>query len=198
MYLLLGVSAGAAGAGMDALGTSLGLERAAAAVMGFSLIAAGIAAFFRLRALQEPPLVSARSLHRERPETPGLIARFRKALAMMAAPGTFMGGAALGAASAFLPCGWLWSFVLVAAGTGSAGGGMATMFALWLGSLPALLAAGWLATQLLSRAGKHAPWIAASLLVAMGLLSLYERWPTERDSEAAAAPPCHAHAGVEG
>lgn len=195
-YLLLGLSAGAAGAGLDRAGTSLGMERAAALVMGFSLMAAGLASFHRLRAMQEPALIPARSLHRETREL-GVVARLRRRLATIAAPGTAMGGAALGAASAFLPCGWLWSFVLVAAGTGSALGGAATLSALWLGSLPALLATGWMATRLLDRAGKHAPWIAATLLLSLGVFSLYSRWPSTPAEGVAAPPPCHAHAGSE-
>jgi sulfite exporter TauE/SafE len=49
---------------------------------------------------------------------------------------------ALGLLAVFLPCGWLYSFVLLAAGSGSEVSGAKVMLAFWLGTLPALLAAG--------------------------------------------------------
>jgi sulfite exporter TauE/SafE len=198
VYLLLGLVAGAAGAGVDALGSSLGLERAAAVLMGLSLMGAGLASFYRLRKRASGELVAAAALSPRRAggEKPGIIARARRSLAMHAAPGSLLGGAALGTASAFLPCGWLWSFVLVAGATGGAVSGAFVMSALWLGSLPALLAAGFLATTLVRVAGRHAPWIGAALIVGLGAWNLIDRWPDASAAESAATTaPCHAQPG---
>jgi sulfite exporter TauE/SafE len=77
--------------------------------------------------------------------------------------------------SGFLPCGWLWAFVVTAAGTGSAMKGAAVMTAFWAGTVPALLAVG-LGAQLVSAPlRRHAPAVTAVLLVCLGLYAILGR-----------------------
>ena len=73
-----------------------------------------------------------------------------------------------GAVTPFLPCGWLYLFALVAAGTGSALYGGTVMAAFWLGTVPALtvLIAG--VHQLSVRFRRIVPIAAALLLIASG------------------------------
>ena len=57
--------------------------------------------------------------------------------------------AILGLLMGGIPCGWLWSFLALAASGGTVLWGIMILFALWLGSLPALLAAPWMIAHLL-------------------------------------------------
>jgi sulfite exporter TauE/SafE len=84
-------------------------------------------------------------------------------------------GALLGGASPFLPCGWLYAFVAIAAGTGATLGGAAVMLAFWAGTVPAL--AG-LATGIhrLSAAWRdRLPRLTATALVVVGLMTIVWR-----------------------
>lgn len=78
----------------------------------------------------------------------------------------------LGAASAFLPCGWLHTFVLAAVTTQSATKGAAFLFAFWLGTLPAMISAPLLIHGIARPLARFAPKATAILLIAAGLSSL--------------------------
>lgn len=52
-------------------------------------------------------------------------------------------GMLMGVGTAFLPCAWLYSFVLVAATSGSLWEGMVVMGAFWIGTVPLLLLGQW-------------------------------------------------------
>ena len=102
--------------------------------------------------------------------------------------------ATVGLLSGVLPCGWLWAFVVTAAGTGSALGGVAVMTAFWAGTVPVLLALG-LGAQL---AGvplrRHIPAVTAVILVALGLYAIIGRPTTvmaaiQKHQHAAGAVP---------
>jgi sulfite exporter TauE/SafE len=80
--------------------------------------------------------------------------------------------AALGALSSLLPCGWLQSFVLAAAATRSPMAGAGLMGVFWLGTLPALASAPWLANRLLRPFFARTPKVAALLLVLAGVSGL--------------------------
>jgi len=80
---------------------------------------------------------------------------------------------ALGALWGWLPCGMVYSMLLTAMLTGSAGGGAAVMLAFGLGTLPALLAMGMLGNRLQAWTRRRPVRIVAGLLVlAFGLLGL--------------------------
>ena len=79
--------------------------------------------------------------------------------------------------SAALPCGWVWAHAALAAGTGHPLLGALVMFAFWLGTLPMLLGIAAVAAPLLAALRQRAPWVAASLLVALGVAALVIRAP---------------------
>jgi hypothetical protein len=80
---------------------------------------------------------------------------------------------ALGALWGWLPCGMVYSMLLMAAGAGSAGAGAATMAAFGLGTLPVLLAAGMAGARLRTELQKPRVRMAGGLVVlAFGLLGL--------------------------
>ena len=111
----------------------------------------------------------------------------------------------LGLLTPLLPCGFLYTFVLLAAGTGSAVQGAAVMAILWLGTAPALLGVGALTDALGRRWGDKAARSLGVVLVITGVLGLLFRTslptpssdvvavsPTASPSPAAlAAPRCH-------
>ncbi|RMG12759.1 MAG: sulfite exporter TauE/SafE family protein, partial [Planctomycetota bacterium] len=127
--LVLGAVAGAAGAGLDAAGSLAGLQRAAAVGAGLSMLAWGGLSLARGAGFELPlpgPLAHALAHLHER------------ALRRRGLRGAFF----LGAVTPLLPCGWLYLFVLAAAGAGSPLWGALALAAFWAGNLPALTVVG--------------------------------------------------------
>lgn len=83
-----------------------------------------------------------------------------------------LGPETLGLLSAFLPCGWLHTFVLGAVATQSAGLGALYLFFFWLGTLPALTAGPLAAHALFKPLARRAPKTSAALLITIGLGSI--------------------------
>lgn len=81
---------------------------------------------------------------------------------------------AAGALWGWLPCGLVYSVLILALAQGSAGGGALLMLAFGLGTLPNLLAMGWMAQRL--RVLKAQPWlrrVAGLVVIAMGVAGLW-------------------------
>ena len=183
-YLLLGACSGALGAALDLGGASLGLGRLAALLAGLAMLGLGVAALLRARGSIPGAASSA---------TGPLSRLFQRGHAAAGRCGPLQRALLVGALSGLIPCGWLYAFVLVAAGMGSARGGAAVMAAFWLGTLPALLAVG-VASQLLAGSlRRRLPVLTALLLMAMGLLALAGRTPLHSGLPAGADPSgdCH-------
>lgn len=83
----------------------------------------------------------------------------------------------LGTFTPLLPCGMLYAFVTLAAGTGHIAHGALTMFVFFLGTLPGLLGLGSLSATLGRWLGARLPRLLGASLVAIGLWGLYERGP---------------------
>jgi sulfite exporter TauE/SafE len=157
-YATLGAIAGAAGAALDLGGRAFGLQRAAASVAGVLLILFGLIALLR-----------AFGRHLTHFTLPGTVQRFVQAgyrKTKLWPPA--VRAAAIGSLSGLLPCGWLFLFVLTAAGTGSALRGASVTAAFWVGTLPALtvLAAG--VAKLSTRLRAALPFATAVLCIAAG------------------------------
>ena len=69
----------------------------------------------------------------------------------------------------WLPCGWLYLFVLIAAGTGTVVSAIVVMFAFWIGTLPALTGLVLGAGSLMKRSKTVMPAAASVLLIVTGL-----------------------------
>ena len=191
-YAGLGALAGLLGAGLDASGAIVGMQRVAAPLMGIVLIAMAVATLRGSKA-SATPLITLGAAPR-----PGLLARMRLRLIAAVREHGASAGAAAGLLTALLPCGWLWAYLAVAASTGSVAGGLLVMTTFWLGTVPALLGVGLLAHELGRRLGRHAPRISAALLLTLGLLSLAGKLtlapieaPAQEASELPQAAPCH-------
>jgi sulfite exporter TauE/SafE len=81
-------------------------------------------------------------------------------------------GFTLGLISVFLPCGWLYSYVLAAAATHSALSGAVVMSLFWLGGLPSLSALSLWLRQSIQMVPRQKQITAGLILVFAGLYSL--------------------------
>jgi len=184
-YATLGGVAGALGAAVDRAGALAGASRVAAVVAGSAIALWGLHAL--LTALgYRPGRIEAPSFVRR-----GLGAVMRAAAARPPA----QRAALLGVTSALLPCGWLWAFVVTAAGTATAWGGATTMAVFWTGTLPVMVAFGEIVRMLSGPLRRHVPAACAVVLVVLGLLTVFGRagMGPLPPAEAAPSPPaCHA------
>ncbi|MFV2071673.1 MAG: sulfite exporter TauE/SafE family protein [Thermoanaerobaculales bacterium] len=165
-YAAFGLAAGAVGAALDVAGSLAGVQRVAGIVAGATMILWGVLALLQLRGIR---------IFRHRTGSSKIAALLRRGFSLVSGKPPLIRAAMVGLLSGFLPCGWLWAFVVTAAGTGSALKGTAVMTAFWAGAVPALLAVG-LGAQLLSAPlRRHVPALTAVLLVALGLVAILGR-----------------------
>jgi sulfite exporter TauE/SafE len=164
-YMIVGAACGALGAAIDRGGARFGMHRAAALTAGGMMIAVGFAAVLRAAGARLPALPLPRLIQR------GILFGQRAAFALKPLPRAMC----VGLLTAFLPCGWLYLFASYAAGTGSSIWGAAFMAAFWLGSVPALLAAGVGAQALAKYLGRRLPLVTALIIVALGVVTLVLR-----------------------
>lgn len=181
-YAVLGTVAGTVGAGLEGAGQGLGVQRAAGMLTGVVLMLLAVSMLWRERVRKAPSLIPVRVGPRGD--------RVRVLFTALLRRGGLWAAAGLGLASALLPCAWLWSYVLVAAGTGSTKGGLAVMVVFWLGTLPILLSLGTLAAWLRTHCGRWAPRWSALVLLALGTLALLGKLPGPGTTDAP-MPPCH-------
>lgn len=155
-YVTMGAIAGAIGAAVDLGGSALGVQRAAAIGAGAVMVGVGVAALLRLAGVRVP-----------KPPVPGFMRRLavRGHRGVMAWPPLARAGA-IGLLTTLLPCGWLYAFVVTAAGTGGPATGALTMAVFWAGTLPMMLALG-IGVQRLAGALRGQLAAAASVVVVL-------------------------------
>lgn len=158
-FTLAGVIAGAIGSVIDASGSALGVQILAARVVGAAMVIVGAIKLVHLMlpARQAAPAAPSK--------IGGLLVKLRPHVMRLPLAGRAL---AIGMLTTLLPCGWLYLFALVAAGTGSPLLGAVVMASFWVGTVPALVAlvAG---TQALSyKFTRMVPAAAAVLLILTG------------------------------
>jgi hypothetical protein len=94
----------------------------------------------------------------------------------------------MGLLTTLLPCGFLYAFVAVAAGTAHVPSGVLVMIAFWLGTVPAMWGAGMLAQRVLAPLRRRAPLATACALIVLGALTM-----TGKFRPVDAGGPSHAH-----
>jgi sulfite exporter TauE/SafE len=90
---------------------------------------------------------------------------------------------AIGALTSLMPCGWLYTFAITAAGTGHPLWGMLLMSAFWAGTVPIIAAIMLGVDRIGSRIQKQLPPIMASLVISLGLFTIAFRAPVEIRNE---------------
>lgn len=93
-----------------------------------------------------------------------------------------------GLSSTFLPCGWLYFFVLAAAAAPSSLMTLATMVAFWIGTLPLLTVAAWSWSSINRRWQLLAQPIAPACIIAFGIYILLHRSDIDLSSLTANKP----------
>ena len=87
--------------------------------------------------------------------------------------------ASYGLFTALLPCGWLYSFLLIAAVSSSPWQGSVIMFTFWLGTVPALIGSRHLIQFVIKKLGNKWGRISTQgvglIFLSLGVLSFYER-----------------------
>tara|TARA_R110002072_G_scaffold42064_12_gene118166 strand:+ start:118978 stop:119817 length:840 start_codon:yes stop_codon:yes gene_type:complete len=160
-YTILGLIAGGIGQAIDFGGGFVGIQRGAMVFAGVMMVGFGLIALARIQGIKIPHL--------------GVPGRLRKFVehAQRAAFGLspFKRALSIGLLTTLLPCGWLYAFAFLAAGTGNPIWGGLTMAAFWLGTLPVMVSLG-AGIQLLSgRLNTHLPFITASAVVVVGVMT---------------------------
>jgi sulfite exporter TauE/SafE len=164
-YAGLGVASGAVGAAIDLSGGAVGLPRAAAVVAGALMISFGAAVLLRARGVRLGCM-----------RLPGWLQRiFQRGLAFAAERPAAQRSLLVGLLTAFLPCGWLYAFVITAAGTGSASRGALVMAVFWAGTVPVLLLLGLGLQRMAAPIRRHVPTLTALLLVVVGAVTVLGR-----------------------
>jgi sulfite exporter TauE/SafE len=179
-YSALGAAAGGVGAALDLAGAMAGVHRGAALVAGATMIAWGVGSLLALRGVRVLPAACGLPL-------------VRRAFAAAAGRPAAARALLVGLLTGLMPCGWLWAFLVTAAGTGSPGAGAAVMGAFWLGTVPVLLAAGLGAQLLASPLRRRLPAVTAVVLVVLGLAAIAGRPTAVAASPARAAAAGGAH-----
>ncbi|UCD75942.1 MAG: sulfite exporter TauE/SafE family protein [Phycisphaerales bacterium] len=157
-YLLLGVIAGSLGAAANWGGEVLGLQKAAMVAAGAFMLAFGLITLLRVLGVRIAKL-----------GVPGPVMNlFMKGQAFAQNRHPIVRALIIGVLAIFLPCGWLYLFVIWAAGTGSPLIGAAVMLAFWLGTVPILVAVGIGVQSLFGPLRKHLPAAMACLLLFIG------------------------------
>ncbi|HUB25075.1 MAG TPA: sulfite exporter TauE/SafE family protein [Tepidisphaeraceae bacterium] len=159
-YLALGVAAGIVGHLLNLGGALAGLRSAAAAIAGATVLAFALITLVRQ--------FGFRAIHGFAPAWLRRLGQRTIRAGMNYPPGAR--ALIIGLSTTFLPCGWLYAFVITAAGTGHVPSAATTMFAFWLGTLPALAALGVSLRTVVGRLGRRLP-IATSLVLAV--VSMY-------------------------
>jgi len=164
-YLTLGMLAGALGASLNLAGTVWGWQQSAAFIAGTAMIVTAVVIILRqsgLRLRHLPiPQRWVKLIH----------AGFRSAGRWPAVPRAYL----IGLLTTLLPCGWLYAFVIVAAGSGDMLRASLIMTAFWVGTLPLLSALGWTSAALAPRMRSLVPWVSVAACLILGIATLTHR-----------------------
>lgn len=158
-YTLAGAVAGLIGSVIDLGGNTLGIQIAAARVVGGLMILIGVWKLWSMWSGKSKPAALA-------PSAVGkVLVKLRPYIFRLPIAGR---GFATGLLTTLLPCGWLYLFALIAAGTGNPLKGAIVMAAFWLGSVPALVALVAGLRVLSLRYARLIPALAAFMLIFAG------------------------------
>lgn len=160
-YTLLGIAAGAIGQAVDFGGSYLGLQRAAAVFAGVMMIGFGLITLARLRGLRVAKVKVPAPLRI-------FVERAQRAAFTL---GPLKRALSIGLLTTLLPCGWLYAYAFIAAGTASPLWGGLTMIVFWAGTLPVMVSLGAGIQFLTGRLNRKIPYITASAVVLVGAMT---------------------------
>jgi len=169
---LLGALAGALGSGVSDFGQLLGFQRAAAILTGLALLVWGGVLLWR---------GGKASFHLSLPGAAAVGRAFQVVGSWPPARRALL----LGVLTPLLPCGWLYLFVIPAAGSGGALSGALVLLVFGLGSVPALLGVALAFRETFGRFRERLQKVTAVLLILTGALLLAQRGNLELPTQVA-------------
>ncbi len=178
-YAILGAVFGALGQAVDVAGSLAGVGRIAFVGAAVLMILWGIWALLLALDVRLPRL----------PVPAFLLQRSRRLFEGLGRKTPVVRAGLLGLSSTFLPCGWLYAYAVMAAGTGSPWKGMAVMAVFWLGTVPILVGIGTGVQLLAGGFRKRVPVLTAVALILVGVVVL--AGGVGRLDADAAAEHCH-------
>lgn len=178
-YAALGALAGLIGRAVDLAGQLAAIQHGAAITAGALTVAWGL----RTIAIARGWITTAG----------GAPALFQRGLVQLRTRRAVSRAWLIGVLTGLLPCGWLWVFVVSAAGTGGPASGAAVMAVFWLGTVPAMTGLLAIGGPLLARLRHRLPVITATVMIVLGLVTLAQRWRDAGDT-GVTAPHCHTEA----
>lgn len=164
-YITLGIIAGAVGRALDLGGTAVGLGRVAAVLSGALMIGFGVVATMRVLGAGVPRLGAPKVMQR--------LVRQGNRLAFTLEP--TQRALVVGLLTTLLPCGWLYAFAVMAAGTADPLLGGLTMAVFWLGTLPVMISLGVGLRALTGPLRKHVPLVTSVMVVVVGVATVLGR-----------------------
>lgn len=162
VYATLGASAGAIGSAVNLAGRLAGLQRVAMVAAGLGVLLWGLVLLARAFGAHLPAA----------PVPTALVKLFGHIARAFQQQPPLLRAAALGLASGLLPCGWLYAFVVTAAGTADPVQGALAMSAFWLGTVPLLAGLGLGVQRLAGPLQRHLPKLSAVALVLVGWVAV--------------------------
>ena len=164
-YSLLGAISGSVGAAVDFGGSTVGWSRVATLVAGITMLVIGGVGLLKTSGMRVGG-----------PKLPRFLAGgFGRAMNAVKRLPPGVQPTAVGALTALLPCGWLYAFVIGAAGTGSPVRGAIVMAAFWAGTVPIMMIVGVGLQSLSGKLGRHVPRLTAAALMIVGVVSISGR-----------------------
>ena len=160
-YSILGVVAGFIGQAIDFGGSYIGIQRGAMMFAGFTMIGFGVIAIARMQGIRVKHVGVPGALRR-------LIERAQRAAFKLDA---FKRALMIGLLTTLLPCGWLYAFAFLAAGTANPVLGGLTMLAFWMGTLPVMVSLGAGIQLLSSKVNLKLPIITAIAVIVVGVMT---------------------------
>jgi sulfite exporter TauE/SafE len=176
-YVAFGAIAGLVGSAVNLAGDLGNVQRAATIAAALLIIGMGV------YQIVDVHVTRARARARTRSTFSAALVRIRP---KSAAQRSYV----IGTLTGLIPCGWLWAFVVAAAGSGSVIGGVLTMFAFWLGTVPAMVGVLRVTGPLLARVRARMPAVTAIALIVVGVGTLALRW---RDAGVTQVETPHCH-----
>ena len=159
-YSTLGAIAGFVGSAINLGGRFIGIQRCSGVLAGVMIVTFGLFSLLRIYGFRVSVLVAPNKIQR--------LSTLAYQIAFRLQP--TLRAAIIGVCTTLLPCGWLYAFVITAAGTGNSLSGMLTMAVFWVGTLPALTTLG-VGIQKLT--GTMAPRLALVTCIAIIIVGLY-------------------------